>query len=79
MKTFLHYFISIGSSLFSFTQNSFQIHPKIKFAITGETYLTDFELTPPKNIFGFIILKEDIEINFNLIVENTIQWKINLT
>ena len=79
MKTVRLYYISIGCSIFGFSQNSFQIHPKIKFAITGVTNFNDFELTPPKNIFGFIILKEDIEINFNLIVENTIQWKINLT
>ena len=34
--------------------------------------INDFELTPPKKIFGLIEVKEDIEINFNLIVENTI-------
>lgn len=34
--------------------------------------INDFKLTPPKKIFGLIVVKEDIEINFNLLVENTI-------
>jgi hypothetical protein len=62
----------MGRSIFSFSQNGFQFHPKIKFAITGVTNFSDFELTPPKKIIGLIVIKEDIEINFNIIVENTI-------
>jgi len=50
--------VYIGSTS-NFSQNSFQIHPKIKFTIIGET---NFKLTPPKKIFGLIIVKEDIEI-----------------
>ena len=34
--------------------------------------INDFNLTPPKKLFGLIKVKEDIEINFNLIVENSI-------
>jgi hypothetical protein len=33
--------------------------------------INDFELTPPKKLFGLIVVKEEIQINFNLIVENT--------
>jgi len=40
------------------------------FTITGESNFNDLELTPPKKIFGLIVVKEDIDIN--LIVANTI-------
>ncbi len=62
MKTVLLYFMSMSCSTFSFSQNSFQIHPKIKFTITEKTNFNNFELTPPKKIFGLIVVKEDIEI-----------------
>ncbi len=47
-------------------------NPGIQYAGKLNLDINDFELAPPKKIFGLIVVKEDIEINFNLIVENTI-------
>lgn len=33
--------------------------------------INDFDLKPPKKMFGLIVVKEEIEINFNLTVKNT--------
>jgi len=32
--------------------------------------INDFDLKPPKKMFGLIVIKEEIEINFNLTVKN---------
>lgn len=53
----------------------------VKITETGDQYLmgnlklniTDFELAPPKKLFGLIKLKDDIEINFNLSVKNSVE------
>jgi len=47
-------------------------NPVAQYAGVLNLDINDFELTPPKKIFGLIVVKEDIEINFNLIVDNTI-------
>ncbi len=47
-------------------------NPVIQYAGKLNLDINDFELTPPKKIFGLIVVKDDIEINFNIIVENTI-------
>jgi hypothetical protein len=47
-------------------------NPVVQYAGKLNLDINDFELTPPKKIFGLIVVKENIEINFNLIVENTI-------
>lgn len=33
--------------------------------------ISDFDLKPPKKLFGLIIIKDEIEINFNLSVSNS--------
>ena len=35
--------------------------------------INDFNLKPPKKVFGLIVVKEDIDINFNLNVEKQVQ------
>jgi hypothetical protein len=47
-------------------------NPVVQYAGKLKLDINDFNLTPPKKLFGLIVVKEDIEINFNLIVENTI-------
>jgi hypothetical protein len=44
-------------------------YPVVQYSGKLNLNINDFELTPPKKIFGLIVVKEDIEINFNLIVE----------
>lgn len=51
----------------------------VKIAENGDPFLTgnlklnitDFELSPPKKLFGLIIIKDDIEINFKLAVKDS--------
>lgn len=47
-------------------------NPVAQYAGKLNLDINDFNLILPKKLFGLIVVKEDIEINFNLIVENTI-------
>lgn len=47
-------------------------NPVAQYAGKLKLDINDFNLIPPKKLFGLIVVKEDIEINFNLIVENSI-------
>jgi len=40
------------------------------FTGTLKLDINDFGLKPPKKMFGLIVVKEDIEINFNLTIKN---------
>lgn len=47
-------------------------NPVSQYAGKLKLVINDFNLILPKKLFGLIVVKEDIEINFNLIVKNTI-------
>lgn len=47
-------------------------NPVSQYAGKLKLDINDFNLILPKKLFGLIVVKEDIEINFNLIIENTI-------
>lgn len=45
-------------------------NPVVQYAGKLNLDINDFELTPPKKLFGLIVVKEDVQINFKLIAKN---------
>ncbi len=49
----------------------------LNFKGTLKLNISDFELEPPHKMFGLIVVKDDIDINFNITVKNTETWATN--
>ena len=49
----------------------------LRFQGTLSLNISDFDLEPPHKMFGLIVVKDDININFNITVKNNETWATN--